>query len=434
MSDVSSAFGSLQDRQMLEEATPGNSANRSAARNSNAMTARSVLVANPTPLHSHQLALALHEEGLLQQFWCGVPIAAPDETLPFWIPEKHQRKIRRIDIPASMRVHPLRFQLALRAGHALVPAHLLGPPGDFMHRVFHWFDAWAAKRIKRLKPKVVVAYENSAYHTFAAAKAVGARCVLDAASYHHATAALLMPGARSPFEAEINRRKDVETDMADMILTCSPLAADSYVGHGVPASKVHPVLLGADLPANMSLEARREGPPRFIFAGALSRRKSVDLILSAFKRLAAEGCSYELKFVGGMADPTLADDVRQTPWTTYHPSMAQRDLYPLMAQSDCLLLPSRFDSFGMTVVEAMACGTPALVSTRTGARAIIDDAPGSGWIVEPDGQDIYRQLRELILDPGKLERARPLALAAAQRYTWNAYRRRAAKVIIEGLS
>jgi len=433
MSNASVALGTRTDRQSLSSIPPqilgaGHHPGTSA------LMPRSILVATPSLMHSHQLALALHEEGLLKAYWCGVPVVAPDESLPRWMPEKARRRIRRIDIPAALRSHPMRFQLCLRGVSALVPAALLGPPGDFNHRVFHWFDAWTAKRIEQLRPEVVIAYENSAYRTFAAAKAVGATCVLDAASYHHRTAAALWRGTQSPFEAEINRRKDAEAEMADLILTCSPLAAESYVENGFPAARVRPVLLGAELPDNMQLRVRRDGPPRFLFAGALSRRKSVDLILTAFQRLAAEGIAYELQFVGGLADPTLLAQLRETPSTLYHPSMPQRDLYPVMAQADCLLLPSRFDSFGMTVAEAMACGTPALVSTRTGARAIIDDAPGSGWIVEPEAEDLYRRLRHLSLNPDQLESARPLALRAAQGYTWKAYRRRAVTLLREALS
>ena len=163
---------------------------------SDAMAVGSVLVANPTLLYSHQLALALHAANLMNAFWCGVPVAAPGERLPPWMPEKYQRKVRRLGIPAELRVHPLRFQLCLRGGQAVLPGRGLGVPGDYAHRIFHWFDAWTAKRIAQLKPKVVIAYENSAYHTIAAAKAVGARCVLDAASFHHQTSYDLLPGSR----------------------------------------------------------------------------------------------------------------------------------------------------------------------------------------------------------------------------------------------
>ena len=104
-----------------------------------------------------------------------------------------------------------------------------------------------------------------------------------------------------------------------------------------------------------------------------------------------------------------------------------------MAAADCLLLPSRFDSFGMVVAEAMACGTPAIVSTQTGAKAIIEEVPGSGWIVEPDGDALFAQLRRLLADPAQLETARLHAKRAAESYTWQAYRGRARKLLSEAL-
>ena len=53
------------------------------------------------------------------------------------------------------------------------------------YRLDHAFDAWAARRVRKLRPDMVVCYENSALHTFKAARAIGAVCVLDAASVHY---------------------------------------------------------------------------------------------------------------------------------------------------------------------------------------------------------------------------------------------------------
>lgn len=391
----------------------------------------SVLVANPMQQHSHQLALALHERGWLKAYWAGVPVAAPGEAPAFWMPDDFRSRVKTIDIPASLRKHPVRFQLGLRLGRKLLPQPWQGAPGDLVHRVFHWFDAWTAQRIAALRPAVVVAYENAAYHTFAAAKAVGATCVLDAASIHQRLAGRLLGGTETAFDKEVNRRKDVEVERADLVLTCSPLAAESYLAEGVPAAKVRPLLLGADLP---SLQALPPTPhpravPRFLFAGALSRRKSVDLILQAFDSLAREGLAYELHFIGGAGDDELMQLVKATPHATYFPGVPQAALYPLMAEADCLLLPSRFDSFGMVVAEAMACGTPALVSTFAGAKAIIEQTPGSGWIVEPQVDAIRDQVRTLLLDPGQLARAREPARRGAESFSWQAYRARAASLL-----
>jgi len=404
------------------------SALRDPAPPAQALAPRSVLVANPMQQHSHQLALALHEQGWLKAYWAGVPVVAPGESLPLWIPESYRNRVKTVEIPAALRCHPLRFQLGLRLGHKMLPQPWLGAPGDLVHRVFHWFDTWTAQRIAALKPAVVIAYENSAYHTFAAAKAVGAYCVLDAASVHQRVGIRLLGDVESEFDKEVNRRKDAEVELADLVLTCSPLAAETYISEGVPAAKVRPLLLGAQLPS-LQASAPNRAVPRFLFAGALSRRKSVDLILQAFGSLAREGLAYELHFVGGMGDPDLMHLLKATPHTTYFPGVPQKELYPLMADADCLLLPSRFDSFGMVVAEAMACGTPALVSTFTGAKAIIEQTPGSGWIVEPKADAIRDQVRSLLLDPSQLARAREPARRAAEPFSWQAYRARAVSLL-----
>jgi glycosyltransferase involved in cell wall biosynthesis len=105
----------------------------------------------------------------------------------------------------------------------------------------------------------------------------------------------------------------------------------------------------------------------------------------------------------------------------------------MIAQADCLLLPSRFDSFGMVVAEAMSCGTPAIVSTQTGAKAIIEALPGSGWIVEPELESLHATLRRLLRDPAQLRIARTEAIKATDRFSWEAYRRRAADLFEEFL-
>lgn len=390
-----------------------------------------VLVTHPGLQHAHQMALALHEAGLLQAFWSGVPVTADGRDIPFWIPTRFRQRIRTVPIPRARRRHPMRFQLLMRVGTALP---LPGEKSDYVHRVMHAFDAWMARRIERLRPQAVVAYENAAYHTFRAARRIGARCILDAPSLHHAAGDALMAVAPTPYTGEINRRKDAEVEAADLILTCSPLAARSYTDHGVPGHKVHPLLLGAELPSGVCMQFQPAPVPRFLFAGVLSYRKSTDLICEVFQRLHAEGVACEVHFVGGNAGREWLDAVRHTPNAVHHPGVPQSQLYGLLAQADCLLLPSRFDSFGMVVAEAMACGTPALVSTTTGARAIIEQHPGSGWIVEPQADALYAQVRRLSIERAQLAAARAPALRAASDFTWRSYRARAGRLMQEFLA
>lgn len=393
--------------------------------------AGSVLITHPGLQHSHQLAQALHQKGLLKAFWSGIPVVDQGEAAPWWLPEAYRQRVRRVEIPSALRRHPVQFQIMLRLGGRFASG---AQNGDGIHRVFHRFDAWAARRLPALRPRAVVAYENAAYHTFIAAKAAGALCILDAAAFHHKTVAELVSPADTAYTAEINRRKDAEIAMADLILTCSPVAGDSYAANGVPRQRLKSLLLGADpVPAVRPRRATGGGAPRFVFAGPLSRRKAVDVMLEAFRRLHAEGIDCELHCVGGVSEADLLEAVHQTPNARYFPSVPQPELFAMIADADCLVLPSRSDSFGMVVAEAMSCGTPALVSTQTGAKAIIEAFPGSGWIVEPNAEALYLELRRLIADPGLLHRARSSALEASREFSWENYRKRAGSLLEEFL-
>ncbi len=72
----------------------------------------------------------------------------------------------------------------------------------------------------------------------------------------------------------------------------------------------------------------------------------------------------------------------------------REDVRPYYAAADCFLLPTRYDPFPNTVLEAMAMGLPAIVSSRCGAAEVIE--PGvNGWICQPDDvQGIARLMQE----------------------------------------
>jgi glycosyltransferase involved in cell wall biosynthesis len=388
----------------------------------------SVAVFHPGLQHAHQLAWALHEHGLLQTFWSGVPLSGTGASSMSIMPAHIRDKVRSTTIPPALRRHPVWWQVLLRARSLARSAQT---QHDYTHRVFHWFDWWVSRHVQALKPRAVVGYENSSYYTFMAARSIGAVCILDAPSLHHEQAKHLIDVPSNGYIDEINRRKDREVEMADLLITCSDMARDSYVNAGVAAGKVKSILLGAELPVGVARPRESERPVQFIFAGTLSSRKSIDLILDAFARLNIEGHRADLTLVGGTEEGQWLTKAGQIPHVRHCPNVPQAQLYQLFAQADCLLLPSRFDAFGMVVVEAMATGTPAIVSTMTGAREIISMFPDSGWVVEPTAESIFRCMEDKVMNRQAISTASPYALKAAGHFTWRAYRERVANLIAE---
>jgi glycosyltransferase involved in cell wall biosynthesis len=383
-----------------------------------------IFIAHPRTQHSQQLALALYENNYLEKFVSGVPVLDENESAPFWMPKYYAKRLKKISIPKKYRYHPLLIQCFWFLSR-YVPAWLFGEKLNYY--IFYFFDWYVSKIVCKLKPDVVIAFEDSAYLTFLAAKSIGAKCVLDAPSLHHVAGAKYLKVDKTDFLDKVNNRKDKELILADLILTCSPVAAEGYIDAGVSPENIKYILLGATLPNKINKWEIHLEPLRFLFAGVLSKRKSIDIILEVFKRLNSENLEYELTFIGGEGEIGWINKISSCPNAKYFPGVAQVELFDKLSHADCLLLPSRFDSFGMVVAEAMACGTPAIVSTKTGAKAMIEKYPGSGWIVDCNVDSLYNCIKDLINNRNKLFAAREVALHAAKDFTWSAYRENVGK-------
>ena len=108
-----------------------------------------------------------------------------------------------------------------------LPEYVVGP---IVYELLRVFDRWAAQLVAEERFDAVVAYENSALCTFEAAKKIGAACILDAASLHRVEQdRYYESGLPRVYKARVDRLKDRELSLADVVFTASDLAAKSYV-------------------------------------------------------------------------------------------------------------------------------------------------------------------------------------------------------------
>jgi glycosyltransferase involved in cell wall biosynthesis len=82
-----------------------------------------------------------------------------------------------------------------------------------------------------------------------------------------------------------------------------------------------------------------------------------------------------------------------------------------------VVLPSRFDGFGLVVVEALALGTPVLVSAKAGAAEFVGREQGA-LVVEPCVDDLRLALREALETRAELRQA-ALSAGPALRVTFS---------------
>jgi len=386
----------------------------------------SILVTHPGRQHSHQLARALHDRDQLAGYWTGVPAADPKSKGRLYRLLARSSPQPTVGLPGPCTTHNVVMPLVRRVAEAIAgPSQAI----DWRHRAAAWFDAWAARRLPS-DLDAVVAYENGARDTFRVAKRKGATTILDAASFHYEWQdAFYEPVEPDRVHQRINARKDEEIEHADHILTVSEFARESYVDSGVPPAGVTSVPMGADLSdfvPRQEGEADSAAPFTFLFAGHANRRKGVDVLLSASEQLDQNNCPHRVQFAGGRDDAFFEETTAPIETLGY---LDRPDLAAAFRRADVLVLPSRHDSFGRVVVEAMATGVPVLLSEHVGAKEAVTEGE-TGWIVLAEDVDaLAHQMRWCIEHPKPVQAMQDACVETAQDYSWAAYRKRVTDVI-----
>ncbi len=165
---------------------------------------------------------------------------------------------------------------------------------------------------------------------------------------------------------------------------------------------LHPVFPGAPAP--------RTGPAimTILAAGRMVPGKDFGVILDLAHRLRDLPCRWVLAGDGPALQALRARSAARALDDRVRFAGAVADLAPLLAQCDLLVHPSRYESFGMVLVEAMLAGRPVLCGPNVGAMELMP--PGTAVDVQ-DLDAVERRLRALIADPA----ARGTAAAQAQK-------------------
>lgn len=146
-----------------------------------------------------------------------------------------------------------------------------------------------------------------------------------------------------------------------------------------------------------------------LFVGRFVEKKGLPLLKELARRF--PDCAWA--FVGwGPDDPALWG----LPNVICLGSLPQREIAACYQAADLLVLPSVGEGFPLVVQEAMACGTPALISAETAGGY-----PPAGpltYTVEPTPEEFERRLRAILAEPAALA-ARRAEVAAFARDHWD---------------
>lgn len=273
------------------------------------------------------------------------------------------------------------------------------------------------------------------YH--GAAYAMPALCPVPAVVTIHDLSFIRMPEAFPRLQANyLKLATRLSARRAAALVAVSEFTAREVVRLlGVPAERVHVVPNGCDprcrpLPTDVvaAYRARSGLPERFVLAvGTLQPRKNLDMLLRAYATLrrdwdaAADGAPPALVVAGGQgwggldveahaAALGIADDL-------YLPGFVPEDDLPALYNAAlCLAFPSRYEGFGLPAVEAMACGTPVVVSDASSLPEVVGEV---GLRVPPDDVAGWAAaLRHLATDEPARRALAERVPARAATFTW----------------
>jgi len=238
----------------------------------------------------------------------------------------------------------------------------------------------------------------------------------------------LLPAARRLYLRLFTRRS---CQRARRVIAISHSTAhDLMQTFGIPPDKIDVAAPGVGepfvpLPPDeiAAFRAQKGLPDRFLlFLGTLEPRKNLPVLLRAYAQLPTrDRAAVHLVLAGGkgwmyeeifrtVEALNLADSV-------HFPGYVSPGELPMWYNAaEAFVYPSVFEGFGLPVVEALACGTPALVSD---ASSLPEAAGDTGYRLPPDDVDAWADaLAHVLHDPGWRAEAGERGRAHAAQFTW----------------
>ena len=189
---------------------------------------------------------------------------------------------------------------------------------------------------------------------------------------------------------------------AEAVMVPTEVVRRDLIANGFPSSKVVLWSRGVELDVFKPGEAMRHelAPPVFLYVGRVAVEKNIE----AFLRLDLPGS----KWVAGDG-PALSKLRAEFPDVRFTGVLGQQALASLYNAADVFVFPSRTDTFGLVLLEAMACGLPVAAYPVTGPIDVIGDSPAGA---------LDEDLRAACLRALTIPRA--VARRHAEKFSWEA--------------
>lgn len=237
-----------------------------------------------------------------------------------------------------------------------------------------------------------------------------------------------------------------EAQKAQKIIAVSQSTADNITNKwGIDNNKIEVIHSGvrddfSPVSAEQELKGVRDKyklPRRFIlFFGVIEPRKNLAGLVQAFDYMRSQNLQERISLViagsKGWSSKLLFETMNISPYRNdihYIGFVEDNDKAALYSMAEIFVYPSFFEGFGFPPLEAMACGTPVIVSHTTSLPEIVQDA---GVLVDPLRlEELAYAMGELLHDDELRSSLREKGLVQARKFRWEVAARRTLCVLEE---
>jgi glycosyltransferase involved in cell wall biosynthesis len=219
---------------------------------------------------------------------------------------------------------------------------------------------------------------------------------------------------------------------ASAVIATSKREAEELSAGGIAQSKVVLRRNGVEAPATWPARGTfrkahgiSAGEKLVLFLGRLSAKKSPDLLLRAFAELTSRSTGIPMMLVLAGPDESgeksrlgeLADQLGVRAKVQFVGPVFDENKWAAYRDADIFVLPSQNENFGNTAAEAVAAGTPAIVTEQCGIAPLLADE--AGLVVRHDATALSRTLERVLLDTELRARLTAGCEAVTSRLGWD---------------
>ena len=161
--------------------------------------------------------------------------------------------------------------------------------------------------------------------------------------------------------------------------------------------------------------------PHILYVGRRDPYKNLPLLIEAFAMVAKQLPSARLRIIGPADDrypeaPTMAKSMGLNDRINWIGYVTPSQLIEEYRSASVFVLPSRYEGFGLTVLEAMACGTPVVCSNVSSLPEVVGDA--ALLVASGDRAALAEAITRILTDASLASSLRAKSITQAAKFTW----------------